>query len=68
MCLIICGPNVTHGKPSLTVCAAVGIAMMLSVGVSLMDTTHVGCGPIRVEGHEGTLSQSKKGGATGGKR
>lgn len=46
------GPNVaqtpTKGKSSLTVCAAVRIAMMLSVGVSLTGATHVGCRP-----HEG---------------
>lgn len=50
---VLRGPNVIQGKPSLTVCASVRIAMMLSVGVSLTGATHVGCGPHEGGGHEG---------------
>lgn len=42
---ILRGPNVQQGKASLTVCATVRMAMMLSVGVSLTGATHAGLQP-----------------------
>lgn len=54
---ILRGPIFTQGKPSLTVCASVRIAMMLSVGVSLTDATHVDCGLCEGGGPLETLSQ-----------
>lgn len=61
---ILCGQSVIQGKPSLTVCASVRMAMRLSVGVNLTGATHVGCGPT------GDLEPvyRGKGGAAGGKR